>query len=89
MDLTTAVVMFVLFMVAIYANYRIGYREGVYEGYEFGVYEMVVYLMATGKISGELSDGTPATAKQMTEKLMEELNRRRPELKFEDETNTA
>lgn len=84
MDLLTASVMFVLFMVAIYVNYRIGYREGVHGGHQYGVYEMVLYLMATGKISGELSDGTPATAKQMAEKIMEELNRRRPDLDFED-----
>lgn len=84
MDLLTAGVMFVLFMFAIAVNYRLGYRAGALGGHQYAVYEMVVWMMKTDKISGTNSDGEPATANQIAEKIMEELNRIRPTLTFDD-----
>ena len=77
--------MFVLFMVAIYVNYRSGYRHGIFNGHEYGVYETVSWLIANGYMSGvNASTGDPATAKELTDKLMVELDTRRPELTYED-----
>jgi hypothetical protein len=85
MDLLTAGVMFVLFMVAIYVNYRRGYREGVHGGHQFGVYETVSWLVAKGYVTGTNEvTGNLVTVKDITNKVLAELEERRPELTYED-----
>jgi len=77
--------MFVLFMVAIYFNYRLGYREGIHGGHQYGVYETVSWLMAKGHMSGvDATTGEPVTAKALTDKVLAELELRRPELTYDD-----
>jgi hypothetical protein len=85
MDLFTASVMFVLFMVAIFVNYRLGFRVGVGSGHEYGVYETVSWLVAKGYLTGtHQEDGRIVTVKELTSKVLEELEQRRPSLTFED-----
>jgi hypothetical protein len=85
MDLVTGSVMFVLFMVAIYFNYRLGYREGVHGGHQFGVYETVSWLVEKGYMSGTHSEtGKTVSVKELTNKVLEELEVRRPELTYDD-----
>lgn len=77
--------MFVLFMVAIYVNYRRGYREGVHGGHQFGVYETVSWLVAKGYVTGTNEvTGNLVTVKDITNKVLAELEERRPELTYED-----
>lgn len=84
MDLITASVMFVLFMIAIYFNYRLGYREGVHGGHQFGVYETVSWLVAKGYLTGtDAVTGNPVSVKEVTDKVLEELHERRPQLTYE------
>ena len=85
MDPVTASVMFVLFMVAIYVNYRRGYREGVHGGHQFGVYETVSWLVEKGHLSGTHTvTGKSVSVKELTNKVLAELDERRPELQYED-----
>ena len=84
MDLITAGVMFVLFMVAIYFNYRLGYREGVHGGHEYGVFETVSWLVAKGYLSGtDATTGNPVNARDLTNKVLAELEQRRPHIREE------
>jgi hypothetical protein len=85
MDPVTVSVMFVLFMVAIYVNYRRGYREGVHGGHQFGVYETVSWLVEKGYLSGTHTvTGKSVSVKELTNKVLAELDERRPELQYED-----
>ena len=84
MDPLTEVVMFLLFMIAISVNYRLGFRAGVHDGHRYAVYEMVVWMIKNDKISGTTADGYPATAKEISDRIMEELNKIRPTLTFDD-----
>jgi hypothetical protein len=84
MDITTASVLFVVFMVGIYFNYRIGYSDGVEGGHQFGVYETVSWLVAKGYISGTNEDtGMTVSVKELTGKVLQELEERRPSIKEE------
>ena len=51
MDITTASTLFVVFMLGIWFNYRMGYSEGVLGGHQFGVYETVSWLVAKGYLT--------------------------------------
>ena len=59
MDLTTALIVFITFVIAIYYNYKFGFRQGVTGGHLIGVYETVEYLMKNNYIAAErdLEDG--------------------------------
>ena len=84
MDPMTAGVLFVLFMVAIYFNYRLGYREGVHGGHEYGVFETVSWLVAKGHLSGtDATTGNPVNARDLTNKVLSELEQRRPDIREE------
>jgi hypothetical protein len=85
MDLVTTSVMFVLFMVAIYVNYRLGYREGVHGGHQYGVYETVSWLVDKGYMSGTHAEtGKLVSIKDLTDKVLAELEQRRPQLTYDD-----
>lgn len=84
MDLITAGVMFVLFMIAIYFNYRLGYHEGVHGGHQLGVYETVSWLVSQGYMSGTNTvTGNPVNARDLTNKVLAELEQRRPHIREE------
>lgn len=88
MDLITASVMFVLFMIAIYFNYCRGYREGVHGGHQFGVYETVSWLVSQGYMSGTNEEtGKSVSVKDLTDKVLAELEQRRPALTYDDLTS--
>lgn len=77
--------MFVLFMVAIFVNYRMGYREGIYGGHQYGVYETVSWLVDRGYMSGTHTEtGEKVSVKDLTHKVLAELELRRPELTYDD-----
>jgi hypothetical protein len=84
MDLTTAGVLFVLFMVAIYFNYRLGYREGVHGGHQLGVYETVSWLVANQYMSGTNAvTGKAVSVKDLTDSVLAELEQRRLHIREE------
>ena len=78
MDITTAALLFAVFMVGIYVNYRRGYREGIYGGHQFGVYETIQWMKENDMISAVHEEsGKPADMKLMVAKVLLELEKRR------------
>ena len=53
MDLTTALIIFITFVIGIYYNYKFGFKQGVTGGHLIGVYETVEYLMKNNYIAAE------------------------------------
>lgn len=53
MDLTTALIIFITFVIGIYYNYKFGFKQGVTGGHLIGVYDTVEYLMKNNYISAE------------------------------------
>ena len=84
MDITTASTLFVVFMLGIWFNYRMGYSEGVQGGHQFGVYETVSWLVAKGYLTGTNEDtGKDVSVKDLTDKVLQELEQRRPYIREE------
>jgi hypothetical protein len=85
LDLFSCTVLFITFMSGIMFNYALGYRQGVNGGHTFGVYEVTSWLMANSNISNILKDADQKlSVKEITHKILIELEKRRPELKMED-----
>jgi hypothetical protein len=77
MEPTTVAILFVLFMSAVWINYRQGFKAGLENGHTYGVYEVAEYLVEQKAISGEFSDGRKANSKELAVKLLMELHLKR------------
>jgi hypothetical protein len=78
MTLEVAFIMFVLFMVAIYANYRHGFQRGAYGGHLVGVHETVEFLVENGSLSAtNAGKDRPATKEELIEHILVVLHERR------------
>jgi hypothetical protein len=74
MDISTATILFVLFMFAIWFNYRQGFKVGAVGGHLVGVHATVEYLMKNGHLSADnISTGQPATVDEMTAHIVKEV----------------
>jgi hypothetical protein len=65
MDLTTSAIIFVTFLVAIYFNYKFGFRQGVRGGHLVGIHETVEFLMKNGYIAAQ-RDGDDSKEKRVS-----------------------
>lgn len=78
MTMEVAAIMFVTFMIAIYLNYRAGFRRGAFGGHFVGVHETVEYLVESGGLSAtNLTNDRPATAEELTTHILKVLSERR------------
>jgi hypothetical protein len=78
MTMEVAAIMFVIFMVAIYLNYRAGFKRGAFGGHFVGVHETVEYLVETGGLSAvNGANDKPATAEELTVHILKVLGERR------------
>lgn len=64
MDAGTVVVLFVLFMVAIYCNHRLGYHQGINGGYFVGVHDTLELLIEKGHITAT-KNGQPVKTTEL------------------------
>jgi hypothetical protein len=84
MDITTAAVLFAVFMLGICVNYRQGFRRGALCGHEYGVYETISWMLASGHITGVNTEtGNSLPVRAITDKVLSELAVRRPTLTYE------
>lgn len=56
LDETAIAILFVLFMLNTWINYRLGYKQGIFKGHMFGVKDLVDYMINSGSITGLLID---------------------------------
>ena len=76
MDISVAIVMFVLLMVNTWWNYRAGYRKGAMGGHLVGVHDTLEYIIEKADLSMTLNDKT-ASLEEMTVAVISELTVRR------------
>lgn len=78
LDMVMVSSMFLLLMLSVWFNFRLGYHCGIEQAHMVGVYETVKYLMEDNALSGTNTEtGRPATVEEIVGQIVIELHNRR------------
>lgn len=79
-DMVMITSMFLVLMLSVWFNFRLGYVSGVKHAHLYGVYETVKFLMEDHALTGTNSEtGKPATVEEIASQIVIEMHNRRQE----------